>query len=65
MCEEGGGVGVCRSDVCVCMLRFYIPVHNFSLMSGHPVQMRMGCLAQGHNTVPLVRLEPTTPQSQV
>ena len=28
-------------------------------------KQRIKCLAQGHNTVPLVRLEPATPRSQV
>ena len=40
-------------------------------MSGHvflgPTSTKQGlmCLAQGHNTVKSVRLEPTTPQSRV
>ena len=30
-----------------------------------PTKQRIKCLAQGHNTVPLVRLEPATPRSQI
>ena len=47
-------------------LILYVPVKNFSVMSGRvflgltSTKQRMKCLAQGHNAVPLVRLEPTT-----
>ena len=52
-------------------LILYFPVNNLSSMSG-PVflgctstKQELMCLAQGHNTVAPVRLEPTTPQSRV
>ena len=59
--------------VCLFVLMLYVPVNNFSVMSGHvPVFLgwacswqRIKCLAQGHNTVPLVSLEPATLRSQV
>ena len=43
----------------------YIPVNNFSVMLVHftGLKQRIKCLAQGHDTVPLVGLEPVTPQS--
>ena len=45
-------------------LRLYVPVNNFSVMSGHfpgfnqYYAMKMKCLAQGHNTAPLVSSNP-------
>ena len=48
-----------------------IQFNNFSVMSGWFFlgstrnKQRIKCLAQGHNTVPPVRLKPTTPQSRV
>ena len=36
------------------VLILYAPVNNFAVMSG---RVRTKCLAQGHNAVPLVRLE--------
>ena len=56
---------------CLFTLILYVPVNNFSVMSG---QVSLGltsttqglmCLAQGHNPVTSVRFEPATPQSQV
>ena len=52
-------------------LILYIPCYNFSVMSGRvflgwtSTKQRIESLAQGHNTVPLVRLKPTTPRSWV
>ena len=40
------------------------PAHMCSLDSTSTKQ-RIKCLAQGHNTVPSVSLEPATPQSEV
>ena len=45
----------------------YVPVNNFSAMSGWvflgwtSTKQRIKCLAHGHNTVPLVRLEHANP----
>ena len=56
--------------LCFCLI-LYVPVNNFSVMSGQvflaltSTKQRIKCLAQGHNAVPPVRLEPTTPQSWV
>ena len=50
-------------------LILYVPVNNYSVMSGcaflgwTSTKQRIKCLAQEHNTVPSVRLQPTTPQS--
>ena len=47
------------------------PSQQFSVMSGQvflgwtSTKQRLMCLAQGHNAVTLVRLEPSTPQSRV
>ena len=48
----------------------YIPVNNFSVMFGTGLpgykastKQRFMCLAQGHNAVMLVRVEPTTLRS--
>ena len=52
-------------------LILYVPVNNFSVMSGWVFlggtssKRGLMCLAQGHNTVILVRLEPATRRSQV
>ena len=51
-------------------LVLYIPVNIFSVMLGlflglTNTKQRLKCLAQGHNTVPLVSLEAGTPRSQV
>ena len=52
-------------------LILYVPVKNFSVMSGWgflgwtSTEQGLMCLAQGHNTVTLVRLKPTTPLSRV
>ena len=49
----------------------YIPVNNFSNMSGlvflvsTSTKQGLMCLAQGHNSVTLVRLKPASPRSQV
>ena len=54
--------------VCVDSLR---PSQQFSVMSGRvflgrtSTKQRIKCLAQGHITVPPVRLEPATPRSRV
>ena len=46
-------------------LILYVPVDNFSVMLGRVFpKQRIKWLAQGHNTVPPVRLEPATPQSR-
>ena len=47
-------------------LVLYIPVNIFSVMLGRlpglnrRIKQRVKCLAQGHNTVPQVRLQPAT-----
>ena len=47
------------------------PVNNFSVMSGQvflgltSTKQRIKCLAEGHNTVPSVSIEPATLQFQV
>ena len=52
-------------------LNLYCPVNNFSVMSGlifmglTSTKQGLLCLAQGHNTVTPVRLEPATPWSPV
>ena len=52
----------------------YIPVNNFSVMSGMGLpglnqyictKQRITFLAQGHNTVTPVRLKPTAPRSRI
>ena len=57
--------------ICLFVLIIYVPVNNFSVTLG-PVfldltstKQRIKCCAHGHNTLPLVRLEPATPQSRV
>ena len=55
--------------VCLFDLILYVPVNIFSAMSERVLlgwtstKQRIKCLAQGHNTVPPVRLEPATPLS--
>ena len=39
-------------------------IWTFPGLNGYTKQ-RIKCLAQGHNTIPVVRLEPATPLSQV
>ena len=57
--------------VCLFVLILYVPVNNFLVMLGWvflgwtSTKQRIKCLDQGHNAVPLERLEPTTPQSPV
>ena len=52
-------------------LILYIPVNNLSVMSGRvflgltSTKLGLMCLAQGHNTVTLVKLKPATPRSRV
>ena len=52
-------------------LILYVPVNNFSEMSGRvflcwtSTKQRKKCLAQGHNPVPPVRVNPTTHRSRV
>ena len=53
--------------VCLFDLVLYVPVNNFSIMTG-PVflcctstEQGLMCLAQGHNTVTLVRFDRATP----
>ena len=66
------GMRHCRySKTCVSFdLILYVPVNNFSVMLGRvflgstSTKQGLMCLAQGHNTVPPVRLEPATPQSR-
>ena len=49
----------------------YVSVNNFSVISRHFTRLnqylaiRKRCPAQGHNTVPMLRLEPGTSISQV
>ena len=55
-----------KIDVCLFVLRFNVPVNNFSVMSGRSHHFlgfnlyprELMCLAQGHNTVTLVGIEP-------
>ena len=46
--------------VCLFVLRLDVPVNNFSVMSGRSQLYcrELMCLAQGHNTVTLVGIEP-------
>ena len=59
------------SILCLFDLILYFPVNNFSVMLGRvflgwtSTKQRLMCLAQGHNTLMPVRLEPVTPQSLV
>ena len=49
-------------------LILYVPVNNFSVKSGRVfrgTKQELMCIAQGHNTVPPVRLKPTTPWSRI
>ena len=61
----------CLSSFCFIDLILYIPISIFSVMLGRVflgwtrTKQKIKCLAQGHNAVPLVRLEPATPQSRV
>ena len=56
---------------CLFDLILYIPVNNFSVMSGRvflgwtSTKQGLICLAQGHNTVMLVRLQPAALRSRV
>ena len=49
----------------------YVPINNFSVMSGRvflgliSIKQKINCLAQGHNTVPTVRLKPPTSRSEI
>ena len=51
-------------------LILYVPVSNFSVVSGQvflgltSTKQGLMCLAQGHNAVTPVRLEPATPRSR-
>ena len=57
--------------ICLFDLILYIPVNNQSVMSGRVflgwtnTKLGLMCLAQGHNAVMLVRLEPAALQSRV
>ena len=58
------------NDFCLfTILILYFPVNNFSVLSEWVflgcTKQRITCLAQGHNTVPPVRLEHATPRSTV
>ena len=61
----------CIVFVCLFGLRLYVPVNTFSNMSGrfpglnHYKAIQRKCLAQGHNTTPLVRFKPMTLRSRV
>ena len=46
-------------------LILYVQVNLFSVTGWSSTKQRIKCLAQGHNAVPPVGLEPTTPQSRV
>ena len=56
---------------CLFDLILYVPVNNFSFMLGRvflgwtSTKQGLMCLAQGHNTMMSVRLQPITPQSWV
>ena len=58
----------CMNDVCLFVLRFKVSINNFSVMSGGSHSFlgfnrhsgEFLCLAQGHNTVPPVGIEPRT-----
>ena len=56
---------------CLFDLILYVPVNNFSVMSGRvfvcwtSTKLGLTCLAPGHNAVTPVRLEPATPLSGV
>ena len=64
--EEEGSDFVCLFD-----LILYVPVNNFSVMSGQvflgctSTKQGLLCLAQGHNAVMPVRLETATPRPRV
>ena len=53
-----------KQRTCLFVLRLNVPVNNFSVMSGRSQRFlgltsrELMCLAQGHNTVPLVGIEP-------
>ena len=57
--------------ICLFDLIINVPVNIFSVMSGWvflgltSTKQRIKCLAQGHNAVPPVRLEPAAPQSRI
>ena len=60
-----------RPIVCLLDLTLYVPVNTFSVMSGRVFhgwtsnKQGLMCIAQGHNAVSPVRLEPTSPRSRV
>ena len=63
-----GGGPIEEDFVCLFVSRFNVPVNDFSVMSGRS-QLFLGfnqysrelmCIAQGHNTVTLVGIEPRT-----
>ena len=59
-----------NADSVVCLLDFLRPINNLSVMWGRVVlgtstELGLMCLAQGHNTVTLVKLEPVAPPSRV
>ena len=60
-----------KSMICLFDLILHVSVNNFSAMSGHVylgltnTKQGLMCLAQGYNAVPPMRLEPTSPWSQV
>ena len=50
--------------LCLFDLILYVPVNSFSVKSGRVflgTKQELMCLAQGHDTVLPMRLEPTTP----
>ena len=57
-----------RPENVVFVLRFNVPVYNFSVMLGrghrfldiNQYSKEIMCLAQGHNTVPQIEIEPRT-----
>ena len=58
-------------NLCLFVLILYVPVNNFLIMSQRVflswtvTKQGIKCLAQGHNAVPPVKLEPATPRSRV
>ena len=60
-----------RSGSAFCLLDSLRPINNLSVMWGRVVlgwtstKLGLMCLAQGHNTVALVKLEPVAPPSRV
>ena len=61
---------ICDNMFCLFDLILYFPVNNFSVMSGWvflgwtSTKQGFMCLAQGHNAVTPVRLEPATSRSR-